>query len=336
MVMQILKELSKALLRKNEIFSLINAANAYSPLLRQNYVTSEEGFFKFSDKSKGIPILVPADKKLFNFTAKDVFTLRKTDVLELVYDIVNEFYTGFKHAFYRFEFLSDFQVKAKYQSFLQKLLDQNRELITYVQKLKQEFKHVGAFQTRNIPHFGHEKILQCLLEPCDHVVINPVVGPKKTGDVAIERLAGIYSYLSKTKYGGKISFHPVSANMFYAGPREAVHHAWIRQRIGFHQFTVGRDHAGADNVYKPEMAANLIYQNRKSFKIKILTHTGAAFCTDCDKVILVGDCSHPVERILDISGSDFRACLKEKRLFKFADKQMQDEIFKLKEDIFEQ
>ena len=39
--------------------------------------------------------------------------------------------------------------------------------------------------------------------------------------------------------------------------------------------------------------------------------------------------------MLDISGSAFRASLREKRLFKFADKQMQLEIFKLKEDIFE-
>ncbi len=320
---------------KNEIFSLINAANTYSPFLRQNYVTSKEGFLKFCDKSKGIPILVPADRKLFNFTAKDVFTLRKTDILELVYDILDEFYTGFKHAFYGLEFLSDFQVKANYQPFVQKILDQNQEMIISVQKLKKEFKNVGAFQTRNIPHFGHEKILKCLLESCDHVVVNPVVGPKKTGDVAIERLAGIYSYLSKTKYDGKISFHPVTANMFYAGPREAVHHALIRQRIGFHQFTVGRDHAGADNVYKSEMAADLIEQNRKNLKIKVLAHNGAAFCKDCDNVILVGDCCHPVERMLDISGSDFRACLKEKRLFKFADKPMQHKIFELKEDIFE-
>ena len=323
------------MLNKNDIFSLINAANAYSPFLQENYVNSRESFFKFSDKSRGIPILVPADKKLFTFNAEDVFILNKNNILDIVYDIVDESYIGFKHAFHRFEFLSEFQVKPEYQPFVQKVLDQNLTVIAYVQKLKREFKCIGAFQTRNIPHFGHEKIMQRLLETCDHVVINPVVGPKKTGDVAIGRLAEVYEYLSKTKYGGKISFHPVSANMFYAGPREAVHHALIRQRIGFDQFTVGRDHAGADNVYKPEMAANLIDQNRRRFKIKVLTHAGAAFCTGCDKVILVGDCSHPVERMLDISGSAFRASLKEKRLFKFADKQMQHEIFKLKEDIFE-
>ncbi len=320
---------------KNEIFSLINAANAYSAFLNKNYVTSKEGFFKFSDKSKGIPILVPADRKLFNFTAEDVFTLSKNNILEIVYDMVNESYIGFKHAFYRFEFLSEFQVKAKYQPFVQKVLEQNSKVIAAVQGLKRKFKHIGAFQTRNIPHFGHEKILERLLESCDHVVINPVIGPKKTGDVVIEHLTGIYKYLSNTKYDGKISFHPVSANMFYAGPREAVHHALIRQRIGFHQFAVGRDHAGADNAYEPEMAPALIKQNRKRFAINVLAHNGAAFCPVCDKVVLVGDCTHPVEQMSDISGSDFRASLKEKRLFKLADENMQYEIFKLNGDIFE-
>ncbi len=332
--MKILKGLSNALLSKNEIFSLINASNAYSPFLYENYVTSKEDYFKFSDKSKGIPILIPADRKLFTFTAEDVFTLRKSDIVELVYNIADENYTGFKHAFHNFQFLRKFQVKPNYQPFVQKVLDQNKEVINFVRKLKQGFKHVGAFQTRNIPHFGHEEIIKRLLESCNHVVINPVIGPKKSGDVAIERLAEIYKYLSRTKYGGKISFHPVSANMFYAGPREAVHHALIRQRIGFDQFTVGRDHAGADNMYKPEMAANLIDQNRNRLKIKVLTHAGAVYCTDCNKVILVGDCPHPVERMLDISGSAFRANLKEKKLFKFADKQIQHEIFTLKEDIF--
>ena len=91
--------------------------------------------------------------------------------------------------------------------------------------------------------------------------------------------------------------------MFNAGPREAVHHALIRQAIGFHKFIVGRDQL-ARTIHKPEMAANLVAQIGKALT-KVLAHTGAAFCIDCDKVVLVGDCSHPVERMLDISGSDF-------------------------------
>ena len=322
-------------MNKSEIFSLINAASVRSPLLHANFVTSPEGFLEFADKSKGIPILVPADKKLFDFQAGDVFTLSKSHVLQLVYAIINLSYIGFKHAFWNFEFLSNFQVKAKYRPYVQKVIDQNLKTIVHVQNLKKEFKHIGAFQTRNIPHFGHEKIIERLLEECDHIVINPLVGPKKSGDVVIERLQGIYKYISKTKYSGKLSFHPVCANMFYAGPREAVHHALIRQRIGFQHFTVGRDHAGADGAYEPEMATSLIKQNRKKFEIEVLAHNGAAFCTECDRVVLVGDCSHSIAQMVDISGSNFRASLRKKKLFKLADENMQYEIFKLKADLFE-
>ena len=123
--------------------------------------------------------------------------------------------------------------------------------------------------------------------------------------------------------------------MFYAGPREAVHHALIRQRIGFHRFSVGRDHAGAENAYEPEMATALVEQVRESFEIQVFAHNGAAFCNVCNNVVLIGDCSHPVGLMSDISGSAFRASLKEKKLFKLADEEMQNEIFRLNTDIFE-
>ena len=60
------------------------------------------------------------------------------------------------------------------------------------------------------------------------------------------------------KYNRKISFFPVTANMYYAGPREAAHHAIIRKNLGFDIFTVGRDHAGAKNAYPPSAATELL------------------------------------------------------------------------------
>ena len=41
-----------------------------------------------------------------------------------------------------------------------------------ISELKDKFKNLGAFQTRNIPHLGHEKIIEVMLEKCDAVVIN--------------------------------------------------------------------------------------------------------------------------------------------------------------------
>ena len=46
--------------------------------------------------------------------------------------------------------------------------------------------------------------------------------------------------------------------MHYAGPREAIHHINLREMVGFNRFTIGRDHAGAENNYKPLDAYNIV------------------------------------------------------------------------------
>ena len=76
--------------------------------------------------------------------------------------------------------------------------------------------------------------------------------------------------------------------MFYAGPREAVHHAVMRQRIGFNLFSVGRDHAGAQSVYSPFAATNYMKSVSAKLKISIWHHNGAAYCKKCGEAVLVG------------------------------------------------
>ena len=97
--------------------------------------------------------------------------------------------------------------------------------IDFVGELKSKYSTVGAFQTRNIPHFGHEKIIEMMLDHCDHVVVNPIAGPKKTGDVRLENLEILFKDLLANRFNGRVSFKPIYANMFYAGPREAADHA---------------------------------------------------------------------------------------------------------------
>ena len=132
--------------------------------------------------------MVPADKKLFDFGIQDVFTVSKDEILKIVYNISDDSYVGFNHAFEELNFLNDFRVKKAYQPFIDRVIKKNLQLEEYVTSLKKDSKNIGSFQTRNIPHFGHELIIQRLLEVCDHVVINPVIGPKKSGDVTIECL----------------------------------------------------------------------------------------------------------------------------------------------------
>ena len=151
-------------------------------------------------------------------------------------------------------FSSEATPKKKYLPSIDDIKKNNLSLISKIKNIKKTGNTVAAFQTRNIPHFGHEKIIEDLLLQFNYVIINPVIGPKKAGDAKSDLLSLIYNHLGKKYYDNKIIFHPLCANMFYAGPREAIHHALLRQKVGFSGFIIGRDHAGAQNNYRPESA----------------------------------------------------------------------------------
>ena len=241
-----------------------------------------------------------------------------------------------QHAFNSNKFLSRFTVKKSFKKIVEKIISQNRTVFDELAKIREKYKTVGAFQTRNIPHFGHEKIIERMLEVCDHVVINPVIGPKKSGDVKLEVLELIYEYLISHKYEHRISFLPIFANMFYAGPNEALHHAILRQRVGFNVFSVGRDHAGAQGVYSPTSAVARLAESEKNLNIKILGHKGAVFCDTCNSAVLFGECDHDVKQYKDIAGTQFRLSIKNKEVFSFADKDMQSYLKSLNLEVFEE
>ena len=79
----------------------------------------------------------------------------------------------------------------------------------------------------------------------------------------------------------------------------------------------------------------LIKQNINLLKIQVMVHNGAAFCLECSKVILIGECSHSIKSMVDISGSDFRSSLKERSMFKLADLEMQKYLLKSNIEMFE-
>ena len=54
--------------------------------------------------------------------------------------------------------------------------------------------------------------------------------------------------------------------MHYGGPRD-MHHINLREKLGFNQFTIGRDHAGAQNVYPPLAAHKLVKKNKNSLRL---------------------------------------------------------------------
>ena len=312
--------------------TLIDIACIESGMLKKNKIDNKRTFFNFMNLKKGIPILVPYIPEILD--SNKIFNVEISDYSNIIFGKNSEKYIGTKLSYNTNLFVSSFKVKSEYRNIIDNYIKEILNTKFKISQLKNKYKTIGAFQTRNIPHLGHEKIIKKLLNECDYVVINPVIGPKKNGDVRPEVLKKVYNfYIKKFFNPKKVFFKPIIANMFYSGPREAIHHALIRQTLGFDKFIVGRDHAGAEGVYKPNAAPEIIKKFRSQLKIKVITHQGSYYCLKCKRVVLKDDCKKTC-KFINISGTEFRKKINLKKPFKYARPELNNYLKTFKERIF--
>ena len=174
------------------------------------------------------------------------------------------------------------------------------------------WKSVSAFQTRNVPHRGHEEIQRLALRATDGLFINPVIGKKKSGDYTDEAILRAYEALIKAYYPQeRVIMTPLHYEMMYAGPREAIMHAIMRKNYGCSHFIVGRDHAGVGNFYGPYDAQNNL-GNFQDLGIEVMPFQETFYCRKCEQLVTDRECNHPVSEQEHFSGTQIRKLITSK------------------------
>ncbi|MCU7915105.1 MAG: sulfate adenylyltransferase [Candidatus Thiodiazotropha sp. (ex Gloverina cf. vestifex)] len=187
-------------------------------------------------------------------------------------------------------------------------------------EIRNEIKERGwsrivAFQTRNPMHLAHEELCHMAMDrlDCDGLVIHMLLGKLKPGDIpapvrddAIRKMVELYfppNSAMVTGYG---------FDMLYAGPREAVLHAYFRQNMGATHFIIGRDHAGVGDYYGA-FDAQTIFDDEVpegALEIDIFKADHTAYSKKMNKVVMMCEApDHTKEDFVLLSGTKVREML---------------------------
>ena len=177
------------------------------------------------------------------------------------------------------------------------------------------WKKVVAFQTRNPMHLAHEELCHMAMDRlgCDGLVIHMLLGKLKKGDIpapvrdaAIRKMVELYFPANSAMVTG------YGFDMLYAGPREAVLHAYFRQNMGATHFIIGRDHAGVGDYYGAFDAQTIFLEEvpAGAMEIEIFEADHTAYSKKLDKVVMMREApDHTKDDFVLLSGTKVREML---------------------------
>jgi sulfate adenylyltransferase len=169
-----------------------------------------------------------------------------------------------------------------------------------------------AFQTRNVPHVGHEDLQKTVLGLCDGLLIQPLIGKKKPGDFKDEVILEAYKVLIQEYYSpAHVFLNILPTEMRYGGPKEAILHAIMRKNYGCTHIIIGRDHAGVSRPdktpYYGEEEAIEFFEGFADLGIKPIVIRGDFWwCRKCGRVASNRNCPHDEDLQIPFSGSIIR------------------------------
>jgi sulfate adenylyltransferase len=143
---------------------------------------------------------------------------------------------------------------------------------------KTGWRNVVAFHTSRPMHrLQRELTVRAAKEAQAHILLHPVVGMTKPGDLSYHARVRCYQAMERHYPHGLSTLSLLPLAMRMAGPREALWHALVRQNYGCTHFIVGNNHADPprnsrekQTFYDPYAAQEIVAAHQEQFGIRMV------------------------------------------------------------------
>ncbi len=246
-----------------------------------------------------IGLLDPEGFMLAVLHIEDIWKADKQAEAKAVYGTSSEHHPGVK---YLFNQTNDFYIGGKIEGIqlpqhydFETLRDTPEELRYLFNK--HGWRKVVAFGTSKPMHRLHREItLNAAKKVGGHILLHPVVGMSKPGDLQYYNRVQCYQAIRKyyPKHMFMLSLLPMAMRM--AGPREAIHNAIVKQNYGCSHIIIGPEHAappnvrqGAERFYEQNSAQQIMEKYQHELDIKMVAVEEQRYVPELNKFLSITD-----------------------------------------------